>query len=705
MTVETLYPNFTDSASPPNVVFVVGAAQVHQALDADPASYVNMSGVGTFVVSMANTTVMTIDQLASLTLEFDVRVMSGFFQAPADQIFGELRDLNNGTVYARSIWNPDGSTGFRAAAVKFGSVVPKGVADRLALYVFQPGGTYGERWEINDARMIVDSLFDGPVATPTGPTGAINDNTPTLTWTTVVDDPSTEEEVYARWRVFNVAQYGAGAFNPATSPATWDSGARLAVPFHSITTVPLPAGTYRAYVSAIQRVQPGAPWDGRPSAVLNERAPLQQGPYAFTSFSVIPVPPAVNPPTIPTDVVRDLTDDQRALLLQATRPVPRASLYTPDGVFVRELTIIEKSTSKVTLDAQSQIRGTLDLVVSDVDIVPSSRREATGENMPLHPFGSYVHISYGIHVSRLQPDIQVGVGVFRLTSVKRDLNAGRVTIKGKDFTQNLLESRFAYPETRQDWDALPPTPFLITQTVRLIIAEAGLAYRVPTDDATRVVVNYAHKIGDERPRALDGLAGSLDGWTWYADIDGAIFFGPGPDIINDDLSYTFETGDPDAGRFVAQVSDREQELTRDDVFDVVVAYDQAVTVVGGAYDANPDSVIARSDADPAQLTVGAGPFSPGGKPFFYSSPVITTTPAAETAAQTRLRGVALPAEAIAASCVPIPDLRPDKMVSMARDGETALVKWQVTKIVLPLTIGPTMTWEGVALPEDVVPAS
>lgn len=700
---ENLYPDATIQSSEGLSLFVFGAPSVHQALDSATASYVAASGPAFLIVSLADPT-MTDDQFVAVTVGFDARPVAAFAANLNLPVVGELIDRFTSTVYARSTWTYDGSSGFKPAVVEFGSVVNRSLANNLWLRIYMgPRGLYTHQYEANDARMIASTLFDPPVATATGPTGGISDNTPTLQWTATVDDPAHEFEIYGRWRVFSAAQYGAFGFNPETSAATWDSGLR-AVTTHAVTSAPLDAGTYRAYVAAYQKIVAGSPWGGRPGATSAEAYPLQAGLFgSFVQFQILPVVPPVAPPAIPIDVVRDLTETQRATLLEATRPIPRVTLYTADGVFVRELSIVTPSSSKVTLDAASQIRGTLDLVVSDVDIVPANRKEASGENLPLHPFGSYVHVSYGLRDGRFGT-IYVGVGVFRLSSVKRDRAAGKVTIQGKDFALNLQESRFAYPVTRQDWDTTPPTPFLVTDVASLIVNEAGLPYRV-TANAARVVANYAHKITDDRPKALDDLAGAISGFTWYADIDGVIYFGPGPDITTDAIAYTFLTADPGQGRLVAQIQDREQELTRDAVFDTVVAYDQAVTIIGGAYDQNPDSVIRRSAANPAALSIGSGAFSPGGKPFFYSSPTIASLPGAQSAAQTRLRGVALPAERISATCTPIPDLRPDKMVSMARDGETALVKWQVVKTVLPLTIGPQMTWDGATLAEDVVAAS
>jgi hypothetical protein len=694
---ESLYPDQLMSASG---AAYVGAGSIIAALDASTSSYVQFLGTGAAVVRFPDTATVGAGQLGAVTLQLDARPLST--SAPTDHVMiGYLYDSATGAIYSKTTFHfTAGSSTFTAVSVDYGAVLSAAAINRLEASIFMPIGARVEIWEANDLRIVIGDVFNGPTTTPIAPTGAIADNTPSFVWSTAVDDANKELDYYGRIRVFNDDQYSAGGFDPATSPATWDSGWRYGPPLHEVVSVPLPLDTYRAYISSLQLIYPGAPWGGRSDMPIINGGVLHAGPYAAPlSFTIVNTAPAIVGPRIKLDAVRDLDAGQRALLVEpAVRPLPRVTLFTSDGIEVADLDVLSGG---YTLDGGAQIRGALTISCSDIGLVPASRSEASGVNRPLHPWGSYLHVCYGIETGR-SSQVMVGIGVFRVTSVKRDRAKGTVAVKAKDFALNLTESRFAYPTTRQTWPG--PVPFTVLATAQAIISEAGLAYRTPASSATQVAVNYTNAKNDERPKALDGLAAAL-GWVWYFDIDGVGYFGPGPDLVADAIVYTFNDVDERAGRFMAQIVERDQELTRDDTFDVVIASDQAGLYIGGAYDAAPDSIIARSAAAPAALYVGAGSFSPGGKPFFYTSPTITSLPTAQAAARTRLAGVALPAEQITARCGPIPDLRPDKMIAMARDGETDLVKWQVTRVNGPLAVGGDMTFDAVTNGDPVVPAS
>ena len=91
-----------------------------------------------------------------------------------------------------------------------------------------------------------------PVVTVTSPTATLTeDNSPTVTWTTVWDTDFTPANGVYRVKVFSAAEYGAGGFDPETSTATLDSGVQTlgtsTAQTHNFST-PLANGTYRAYV-------------------------------------------------------------------------------------------------------------------------------------------------------------------------------------------------------------------------------------------------------------------------------------------------------------------------------------------------------------------------------------------------------------------------------------------------------------------------
>lgn len=90
---------------------------------------------------------------------------------------------------------------------------------------------------------------EAPVATPAAPVGTVTTTSqPTVTW--AYSDPEADPQERYKIRVFSAAQYGAGGFNAATSPATWESGEVFSAATSATVTAPLPNNTtYRAYVS------------------------------------------------------------------------------------------------------------------------------------------------------------------------------------------------------------------------------------------------------------------------------------------------------------------------------------------------------------------------------------------------------------------------------------------------------------------------
>src|SRR6185295_16830481 len=122
----------------------------------------------------------------------------------------------------------------------------------------------------------------------------------------------------------------------------------------------------------------------------------------------------------------------------------------------------------VTLSSRQQVRGKASFTCLNPELVPTSRAGVLDDSTPLHPFGSYVHIARGIQFSRFG-SVLVSLGVYRLDKVKRNRIAGTVTCSGSDFAGFLDDAKFGAPLTRQDWDTVPPTPFLITDTAKLII--------------------------------------------------------------------------------------------------------------------------------------------------------------------------------------------------------------------------------------------
>lgn len=127
-----------------------------------------------------------------------------------------------------------------------------------------------------------------PTVTPSAPSGTItNTNEPTVSWTESLDAEGGAQTHY-QVRVFTAAQYGAGGFNAASSPATYDSGDVASSALSHAITEPLADATYRAYVRVGQTVNGSTHWSD----------------YAYTGFVI-----DVDLPAVPTLTLTALDDD------------------------------------------------------------------------------------------------------------------------------------------------------------------------------------------------------------------------------------------------------------------------------------------------------------------------------------------------------------------------------------------------------------
>jgi hypothetical protein len=113
---------------------------------------------------------------------------------------------------------------------------------------------------------------EAPVATVTTPVEAstIPSTTPTVAWN--YSDPDGDGQERYRVRVFSAAQYGIGGFDPATSPATWDSGEVYSAATSVVVGAVLAQGTtYRAYVQVADAGSGGrySAWDSNTFTVAS----------------------------------------------------------------------------------------------------------------------------------------------------------------------------------------------------------------------------------------------------------------------------------------------------------------------------------------------------------------------------------------------------------------------------------------------------
>ena len=175
------------------------------------------------------------------------------------------------------------------------------------------------------------------------------------------------------------------------------------------------------------------------------------------------------------------------------------------------------SAGRVTIDARNKIPLKLELTVADAHLVPAAAAPADFA-YPLHPFGQYVHVARGV------ADQLVSLGTFRVDSVAMthtDAPSESVDVQGSDWSAHLADARIGQAVTRNNADP-------ISKTATDVIQEGGCSARVPTASTISTPTNYLTERTAIRTDVLESLAAMDTNWWWYADHDGAIFFGPVP---------------------------------------------------------------------------------------------------------------------------------------------------------------------------------
>lgn len=522
----------------------------------------------------------------------------------------------------------------------------------------------GEWQRVNAVSVDVVKIVNSPIAGGVGPTGVVNTNTPTIVWTPTPAPGATVTHFQVQVLSGGVVEYDSGQ-RPHTTPS-------FQMP------VALGPGPRTVKVRLWQQWWTGAYYVS------------QVGDWGTAAFTISPAAPPVPGPTIPTNVVAQLPATDLALLTRPHRPTFQAWLYQWDGSARWALDIVSGS---VTYDGTNRVRSTASLVVANSELVPSSAAPLDFAK-PLHPFGQYVHLARGVGASL------VSLGTFRVERVEVESKAEGsppVRVDLRDWAAFLADARGTYPRTRQNWTATP-APMWVDEVIKAIVAEAGCALRMPQLASSRVETNYTNDRGFDRTEALDGLVSAV-GWTWYADHDGVIFAGAEAKPATDPVRYAFVEGTD------AVILSKGITLDRAEVFDFVVTTNDDQSIFASAYDSSMASPIQRSAADTLQPWLGRGPFSPGGKPFFFASPVITTTGAAQSSAASVLKRRALPADAIRFAAVPVPDLRPGHVVTVLRVGATVAERFMVAQLELPLDVQSTMTVTAVAQAPYVSPVT
>lgn len=283
---------------------------------------------------------------------------------------------------------------------------------------------------------------------------------------------------------------------------------------------------------------------------------------------------------------------------------------------------------QVTLDAGADVRGSLSVELAEA-------WPAAADAAHLTPYGAELFVTRGVKLGngRIQ---RAPLGYYRVTNVEQDdAPAGPLTVTAQDRMSAIVEAKLLAPAQYLAYQSLG---FVVVDLVQAVLPGQVIEW----DDAAVAARPVGRPLVCEEDRFafLRDLV-TAAGKVMYFDYRGVLVIKTPPDP-------TVPVWDADAGHNGVLVK-AGRGLTREGVYNAVAAegeaLDEAPPVTGYAY-----------DLDPASPTYWAGPF--GKVPRRYSSPFLTTSAQATSAAAAILaQSKGLPYE-VDFSAVPNPALEP-----------------------------------------------
>lgn len=328
-----------------------------------------------------------------------------------------------------------------------------------------------------------------------------------------------------------------------------------------------------------------------------------------------------------------------------------------------ELPLIEGT---VTMDATADIRSTLDLTTEGVRPSDGVNRWPTEPTSLLAPYGQEVYVERGIEIGNVRE--WVGLGYFRIYSPEQsEAPDGPIRISARDRMSGIIDAKMVYPVAFSKNHTIEQVfERLVREVYPLVSIEYDLA-------ASAIALNRDAVVEEDRYGFLKDVARSL-GRVCFFDHKGAFVVRAAPD--SDTPVYTVNSGPNGV------LTSLSRTITREGIYNAVIAE-------GEAADNRPPVRSVAFDNGPTSPTFWDGSF--GKVPVRYSSPMLTTTAQASSAAVALLsQRVGVP-YSISFGSVPNPALEVLDPILLAYQDDRPAEKHVIQTLSIGLTEDGTMT--------------
>lgn len=324
-------------------------------------------------------------------------------------------------------------------------------------------------------------------------------------------------------------------------------------------------------------------------------------------------------------------------------------------------TVIPIIAGDVAFDSTSDVRASLDLTTDGTGMWPSSA------NLLLAPYGNEVFVERGVQFGGGTTE-WVSLGYYRIVAPEQDTAPdGPIRLTGQDRMVGIVRARFTAPRQYLSFASFG-------EVVEDLVLDVYPSATIEWDDATSGDAIGRTLAGEEdRYGLLKDLVTSV-GKVAYWDHRGVLVIRDPPDAS----SPVYEVNHGQDGVLVSM----SRELSSEGVYNAVVASGEAADTD------NPVRAVAV-DVNPGSPTYWYGRF--GQSPRFYSSPFITTTAQAASAAAAILKvSLGLP-YSVDFAMVPAVFLEPLDPVRVTYSHRASSETHVIESMTVPLTAAQAMT--------------
>ncbi|MEU7039835.1 DUF5047 domain-containing protein [Streptomyces varsoviensis] len=350
-----------------------------------------------------------------------------------------------------------------------------------------------------------------------------------------------------------------------------------------------------------------------------------------------------------------ISDQFRQALTTSHTIVTRVDAYY-DGALTASEVPIESGT--VTVDRGSKVRRALSLSVSDIRLLPWDVRD------PLASYGQQLVVSRGIRFAGGATEM-VPLGTFRINEPSGDVYAGPVSVTGQSAECHIQEDKFLAPtSTRGYGTCVEAITFLIRQTL-----PNAAVVNLTADGRNPVCPVVTWDVNADRWDAVAQVATAMHAEI-YVDSLNRFVITDVPNVLTTPVAWEISEGEK--GTLVSA----SRQMPRTNVFNAVMVSSENTTA-----NVAPVSAVAY-DNDPNSPTRWGGPFGRVAKA--YSSALLTSRTACQTAANYMLADAIAPNIQTSISSIPNPALEGgDCLRVIYANGKKEL--FTVQSLSIPLT--------------------